>query len=96
MLGDTDFVVTWDECGPDARCELFGQRFSLAGPTHCPGDCNLDGSVTIDELVLAANTVVTAQPDLTRRCLPADTNLDYTISVDELVAAVSRTLGGCP
>jgi hypothetical protein len=94
MLDDQDFVLAWTLCDTDSNCDALGQRFTLRGPTDCPGDCNRDGSVTVDELMTAINIAVDGQVPM-KECLPADTNLDYSVSVDELVTAVNRALRGC-
>jgi hypothetical protein len=55
----------------------------------CPGDCNRDGEVTIDELLRA---VTLALGTSTLQC-PAYGNAPVTI--DKLVTAVDRALNGC-
>jgi hypothetical protein len=59
----------------------------------CPGDCNGDGSVTIDELLIGVNLALSeAAP---KACPAFDANLDGLITVDELIEATSRALNGC-
>jgi hypothetical protein len=94
MLDGQDLVLTWNECDTRDECDVFGQRFTLRRPTDCPGDCDRNGVVTVDELVTAVNIAVDGQIPM-KECLPADTNLDYMVSVDELVTAVNRALRGC-
>jgi hypothetical protein len=60
----------------------------------CPGDCNRDGSVTVNELltlvnIALGNTNVSA-------CLAGDLNHDGQISISEILAAVNAALSGCP
>ena len=62
------------------------------GPT-CAGDCNGDGSVAINELILGVNIALNMQP--VSACLPFDTNHDGTVLINELVAAVGHALTGC-
>lgn len=95
-LTDGDLLVTWTDCGGVGACDIFGQRLTSSPASDCPGDCNRDGHVTVDELVLAVNIALDS-PDapLMKECLPADVNLDYLVTVDELVLAVNRALGGC-
>jgi hypothetical protein len=59
----------------------------------CPGDCNDDGEVTIDELVMMASVSLgaTAACD----CSAGDTNGDGEITIEEIMQAVDRTLNGC-
>jgi hypothetical protein len=59
----------------------------------CPGDCNRDGAVSVDELVLAVNLALGSQP--AGRCPAADGDGDLQVTVAELIAAVNRALGGC-
>jgi len=59
----------------------------------CPGDCNLDFSVTIDELLLGVR--LAAAHETAHSCPAFDKNGDRHITVDELVAAVRTALNGC-
>jgi hypothetical protein len=64
------------------------------GPTTCVGDCDGNGTVSIDELLTA---VAIALGDLPRdRCIAADRDGNGTVTVDELVAAIAAALDGCP
>jgi hypothetical protein len=59
----------------------------------CPGDCNVDWRVEIDELVEGLDILLGRDPlDL---CLPLDSDQDGTIHVDEIVTAIDRSLNGC-
>ncbi|MFN8644656.1 MAG: PQQ-dependent sugar dehydrogenase [Candidatus Binatia bacterium] len=59
----------------------------------CPGDCDGDGTVAIDELVLAVQVALgSAGPD---RCAAADRDGDGAIAIQELIAAVNAALSGC-
>lgn len=60
----------------------------------CAGDCNGDGSVTIDEILLAVNIALGSQSGST--CLPADTNHDGNVTIDEILTAISNALNRCP
>ncbi len=59
----------------------------------CSGDCNLDGMVTVDELLEGVN-IALSNLDL-YGCPSFDRNGDMMVSVDEILAAVSNTLDGC-
>jgi glucose/arabinose dehydrogenase len=74
-----------------AVCMLLA-AFTRAAPA-CDGDCNGDGTVTIDELLLAVNAALADAPP--SACAAADRDGNGTISVDELIAAVDRALHGC-
>jgi hypothetical protein len=58
----------------------------------CPGDCNGDGKVTVDELVRAVSGALGTGT----ACSADDLDGDGTISITELVAAVNAALNGCP
>ncbi len=59
----------------------------------CPGDCNRDGTVAIDELTVAIRAALGASP--VDQCSSVDVNGDGQVAVDELIAAVRRALSGC-
>lgn len=94
MLGTEHFVVTWTECRL-TDCDISGQRFTLLGATDCPGDCNRNTIVTVDELIVAVNLALGSDQVSMNSCLSADTDLDYSVSVDEILKAVDRSLRGC-
>ena len=60
----------------------------------CPGDCDGDGAVHINELVRAVSIALEARP--LSDCRAADRNGDATVTVNELLAAVGAALTGCP
>ena len=59
----------------------------------CTGDCNGNGSVTIDELVFAVQIALGEAP--LEACATLDRDGNGQVSVDELVAAVDAALTGC-
>jgi hypothetical protein len=59
----------------------------------CPGDCNGDGFVTIDELVTGLDIALEYQP--LDACLALDTDRSDAVSIDELIEAVDSSLEGC-
>jgi hypothetical protein len=63
--------------------------------SNCPGDCNGDGSVTIDELLRAVNLAL-GSGIAGATCSALDTNRDGTVSIAEVVRAVGAALIGCP
>jgi hypothetical protein len=68
----------------------------LAAPAAraCTGDCNGDGGVAVNELVIGVSLSLGtpgAPP-----CPALDRNADGVVSVDELIAAVASALSGCP
>jgi putative iron-regulated protein len=67
----------------------------VAGPGGaCGGDCDADGTVTINELVLAVGIALGTNP--ASACSAIDTDGDDQASIAELVAAVGHALDGCP
>jgi adhesin/invasin len=65
---------------------------NISGPL-CPGDCNINNQVSIDELLRGVN-ILLGETD-PRDCLALERNGNDGISVDELVAAVGSALNGC-
>ncbi len=59
----------------------------------CAGDCDGDGTVTVDEIVLGVNIALGSVP--AEQCLAADHNRDGNVTIDELLAAVNHALAGC-
>jgi CSLREA domain-containing protein len=62
-------------------------------PRRCPGDCNGDGEVTINELILAVNIALGNRP--IDDCRAIDLNADGGATINELIAAVGAALNGC-
>jgi hypothetical protein len=62
-------------------------------PVPCNGDCNGDGAVAINELILAVNISTGAAQ--ASECQAADRNGSDTVTIDELIAAVGNALNGC-
>jgi len=60
---------------------------------RCPGDCNRDGTVTIDE-VMGAVRIALRQANLVS-CSACDRNHDGAVTIDELLGAVRNVLHGC-
>jgi hypothetical protein len=58
----------------------------------CTGDCDLNGTVGVGELVVAVNDALTGRQD----CAAADKNASGVVAVNELVEAVLNRLEGCP
>jgi hypothetical protein len=61
----------------------------------CIGDCNGDGTITVNELIRGINMALSpAMPG--SPCTAFDTNGDEEVTIDELVTAVTNALVGCP
>src|SRR5512143_3928391 len=59
----------------------------------CPGDCNGDGQVTIDELERLVAIALDAVAD---PCPAGDIDQSGDITINEVVVAVNAALAGCP
>jgi len=59
----------------------------------CVGDCNGDGSVTVDEIVTMVN-IALGEANVST-CLAGDPSGDGSITVDEILQAVNNALIGC-
>ena len=67
-------------------------RGTPGGP--CAGDCNSDGTVAVNELVLGVSVALgTSGTDV---CVAMDGNTDGQVAISELIAAVASLLDGCP
>lgn len=64
-----------------------------SAPQACTGDCDGDGSVTVDEVVRGVNIALGTLA--VTECQAFDQNADTLVTVDEIVAAVNRALNGC-
>jgi hypothetical protein len=60
----------------------------------CPGDCNHNLAVSIDELVLGVGLALNSGG--TGQCPALDVNANDMVEINELVAAVASALAGCP
>lgn len=63
-------------------------------PTRCAGDCDQDGDVSIDELVLSVGIALGSRP--VTACSAVDADGNERVAINELIAAVGRALDGCP
>ncbi|MGH7785451.1 MAG: EF-hand domain-containing protein [Candidatus Binatia bacterium] len=66
---------------------------ALAGEEVCVGDCNGDGQVKINELILGVG-ISLGTADL-EQCPAFDPSGDGVVSINELIKAVSNSLNGC-
>src|SRR5262245_23889326 len=60
----------------------------------CGGDCNLDGEVAINELVLGVNIELGATE--LAKCEAMDIDHSVEVEINELVTGVNHALTGCP
>lgn len=79
-------------CGAIGLAAAFATT-SMAGQNPCPGDCDGNGSVGVNELVIGVN-ILLGRAAVTV-CPPMDGNGNGTVAINELVAAVGSNLNGC-
>jgi hypothetical protein len=60
----------------------------------CAGDCDADGTTTIDELMLGVGQALGLQS--LGECAAHDTDGDGAVAISELIQAVRAALQGCP
>jgi hypothetical protein len=65
----------------------------LPARAACVGDCDANGTVTVDELVKMVNIALGTAP--VGSCSAGDQNGDADVTIDEIIAAVSRLQNGC-
>lgn len=61
---------------------------------QCAGDCNNDGTVAINELIIGVN-IAQGSAEISA-CPSFDTSGDGTVAINELIGAVNNALNGCP
>lgn len=66
---------------------------TLGRQPSCPGDCDGDGSVTVDELLRGVN-IALGQAELAT-CPAFDGDDDGFVLVDDVVSAINAALNGC-
>ncbi len=62
-------------------------------PVACPGDCNLDGRIDVNELITSINISLGASS--LALCVVSDPSADGTVTIDELLRAIGGALNGC-
>ncbi|HVM96896.1 MAG TPA: hypothetical protein VMT89_10930, partial [Candidatus Acidoferrales bacterium] len=60
----------------------------------CVGDCNGDGSVTVDEIVSGVS--IALESTALSACASFDANGDGAVTIDELLLAINNALNSCP
>lgn len=86
---------TWhvliDQVDGGGTYQVTATTFSAA--PACPGDCSVNGEVTVDELIKGVNIVLGTAP--LDECPSFDRNGSGEVTVDELIQAVNNALTGC-
>lgn len=89
---ETCCTDVWDQtCSEVAQLECAAS--CPCGGAPCPGDCDRNGTVAVNELVLGVN-ISLDRADVAD-CLAMDSDSSGAVAVNELVAAVNRALRGC-
>ena len=73
--------------------ELPRRRCPVAAAA-CTGDCDGDGAVTVNEILVGVNIALDSAA--VSSCPDFDNNQDGSVTIDELLAAVNNALGACP
>jgi hypothetical protein len=71
----------------------WGQCPWQHGSTACPGDCDRNGRVSVDELAMAVGIALDGSN--VSACEPADTDADGRLSINDLVASINGALTAC-
>jgi hypothetical protein len=89
---DDGNACTADTCnGTSAVCQ---HPAAFCPVPLCTGDCNGDGIVAINELVLGVN--ISLESLALAACPDMDANRGLDVTVDELVQGVGNAIHGCP
>ena len=74
------------------QCSIGAYEADAVPPAPCIGDCDADGMVAINELVLGVNMALDLQP--VTAC-PAFQNAQAMVDIAQLVTGVKNALNGC-
>jgi hypothetical protein len=85
------FTAAWM---PSSAAAVCGDGVVDQGTPGCVGDCNGDGSVTVDEIVTMVNIALGMANVST--CTAGDSDGSGSITVDEIITATNNALNGCP
>ena len=66
---------------------------STATPRSCAGDCNQDGMVTVDEILVGVSMALGERA--VQDCPQLDVDDDGFVTVDEILKAISLALSSC-
>lgn len=89
---ETCCTELWDQTCSEVAMEECAAQCPCGGAA-CPGDCDRNGAVAVNELVLGVN--ISLENAQVSQCVAMDTNDSGTVAVNELVAAVGNALNGC-
>jgi len=91
-------IVTAVEPAPTATASATPTATATPTPTPefgdaCPGDCNGDGEVTVDEVIRGVNMALTGEG--LAECPAMDSDGDGFVQVDDIIRAITAALVGC-
>ncbi len=89
MVGSHLFFAAEDA---ESGRELWALPLAAVATT-CVGDCDHDGTVTVDELVAGANIALGRLP--VSACAAFDPDDSQRVTVDGILKAVNNALSGC-
>ncbi|MEO8753002.1 MAG: hypothetical protein ABI624_10015 [Casimicrobiaceae bacterium] len=78
--------------GADTRTATVRPTSSLSA---CSGDCNEDGAVSINEIIVGVNLALGSTEPSSVECSAFATEGNATVTVDQLIKAVVSSLNGC-
>lgn len=84
----------WGRVGDMRLLVLLALLIAAPAAAQCPGDCNGDGEVRVDEMVIGVRLALDGGS--VDECPSVDANGDGVIGIEELVRAVTNLLNGCP
>jgi hypothetical protein len=76
-----------------SHTKLFNFVVHSPGQDGCTGDCNQDGSVTIDEILTGVSIALGSLP--ANDCPEFDADHSGVVTIDEILSAVTAALSGC-
>lgn len=89
-----DVTITVAGSGPEPGPGSPSPTAVATPASVCTGDCNRDGRVDVNELVLGTNIALTLAP--ASACAEIDCRATGTATIDCLTRAVRAALEGCP
>jgi hypothetical protein len=91
--GTYDLLIdVFEPCGENGMPITLRLRNAVTY-VDCAGDCDANGQITIDELMLGVT--IGLDPQSAGRCPAFDLNGDGEVQINELVSAVRHALEGC-
>lgn len=91
----TSAPTTTDTSAPSPTATATATASASPTPptAACPGDCNGNGEVAVNELITGVN--IALGNSTVDACPSFDRNGDGSVSINELIAAVNAALNGC-